>query len=78
VRIRPQPAVELVTPPEDVVLGQVCRIREQFVHAVNDVTRPMPDYRIGQRLDDHLRADAGGVSHGDRDGRAVVHFRVQQ
>ena len=35
--------------------------------------RLVPQDRVGQRLDDHLRPDAGGVAHGDRDGGSVVH-----
>ena len=55
VRIAAEPAVVLVAPPEDVELGEVGRVVQQLVHAVDDVAGLVAQDRVGQRLDDHLR-----------------------
>src|SRR5947209_855013 len=73
-RITAKPPVVLISPPEYVELRQVCRIVQQLVHPVDDVSRPMPQHRVGQRLDDHLRTNARRLAHGDRDGRSVIHW----
>ena len=73
-RIGPQPAVELIAPPEDIELGQVGRVGEQLVHAVDDVLAPDgAGPGSASALTITSGADAGGVAHGDRDGGAVVH-----
>src|ERR1700722_10266822 len=72
-RIRPQAAAELIAPPENIKLGDVRRVVQQLVHPVDDVLGLKPQHRVGQRLDDHLRPNAGWFAHADRDGGSVIH-----
>ena len=44
-RIAAQPAVVLIAPPEDIELGQIGRIVQQLVHAVDDVAGAMAQDR---------------------------------
>ena len=74
-RIRSQPAVALIAPPEYIVFRQVCCIRKQLIHPINDVAGALPQHRVGQRFDDDLRPNSGRVTHGNCDGGAVIHFR---
>ena len=63
-------AFVLIAPPEGLDLGEVGDVGEQFVEAEDDEAGLARSSRIGQGLDDDLRADAGGVAHGDADGGA--------
>jgi hypothetical protein len=59
-------------PPERLDLREIGGVGEQLVHPVDDEPRLPAHGRVGQRLDDDLRAHAGRIAHGDADGGAWV------
>ena len=73
-RVRPQAAIELVTPPEDVKLGNIGCVVQQLIHAIDNEPSLMAKHGVGEGFDNHLRADSCRVSQRDRDGRSVRSF----